>query len=83
MTSTVFDRVRSLASDIFGVSVNSLTAASSSETVDSWDSTQHLNFVLALEETFQLQLSPEETEKIHTIGDAAKLIDEKTQATSG
>lgn len=79
----MFDRVRGLASDIFGVPATALTATSSSETVESWDSTQHLNFVLALEETFQLQLSPEETEKIHTIGDAANLIEEKTQAASG
>lgn len=79
----MFDRVRTLASDIFGVPAGSLSAASSSETVDAWDSTQHLNFILALEETFQLQLSPEETEKIHTIGDAVKLIEEKTQAASG
>lgn len=83
MTAAVFERVRSIASDVFGVSAEEISAASSPETVEHWDSTQHLNFVLALEETFQFQLSPEETERIHTIGDAVKLMEEKLQAAGG
>jgi acyl carrier protein len=40
-----------------------------------------LNLVLALEEKFNLQLSPEEIEDLKSIGDAAKLIESKLQAT--
>lgn len=81
MTTSVFDRVRSIASDLFGVPPDALSADSSPETVERWDSTQHLSFVLALEDTFHLQLSPEETEKIRTIGEAAKLIEERLPVT--
>ena len=77
MTTTVFERVRSVASDVFGVAPEGISASSSSENVDRWDSIQHLSFVLALEETFQLQLSPEETERIRKVGDAVRLIEEK------
>ena len=83
MTATVFERVRLIASDLFGVVPDALSADSSPENVERWDSTQHLNFVLALEDTFQLQLSPEETERIRTIGDAAKLIEEKVAVAGG
>lgn len=80
MTTTIFDRVRSIASDVFGVPPESISADSSPENMEHWDSTKHLTFILALEETFQLQLSPEETERIHAIGDAARLIAEKLPA---
>lgn len=83
MTATVFERVRVIASDVFGLPSEEILATSSPENVDAWDSTQHLNFVLALEETFQLQLSPDEMEKIRTVSDAATLIGEKLRAANG
>jgi acyl carrier protein len=81
LTTSVFDRVRSIASDLFGVPPDGLSSHSSPEIVERWDSTQHLSFVLALEDTFHLQLSPEETERIRTIGEAAKLIEERLSVT--
>ena len=74
MTSTILDQVRSVASDLFSIPINRITAESSPETIETWDSTQHLNFVLALEEKFGLQLSPEEMEQMQNIGEAAKLV---------
>lgn len=80
MTAT-FEQVRSIASDIFGIPVDKITASSSPQTIENWDSIQHLNLVLALEEKFNLQLSPEEIEEIKSIGAGAKLIESKMQAT--
>jgi acyl carrier protein len=77
LSATVFERVIVIASDVFEIPPKTISATSSPENIDHWDSTQHLHFVLALEEAFQLQLSPEETEKIRTVGDAVKIIDEK------
>jgi acyl carrier protein len=76
-----FDEVRDVASDIMGVPATRLSPASSPATVESWDSVQHLNLVLALEEKFSLQLSPEEIEQMKTLGDTAKLIESKLQAS--
>jgi acyl carrier protein len=81
LTATTFEQVRNIASDIFGIPPEKITAESSPQTVESWDSIQHLNLVLALEEKFNLQLSPEEIEDLKSIGDAAKLIESKLQAT--
>jgi acyl carrier protein len=69
-----------MASDIFGVSADKITAASTPETIETWDSIQHLNLVLALEEKFGLQLSPEEIEQMKSIGDVIKLVEGKLQA---
>ena len=81
MNPAVFDQIRMMASDLFGVAKESITASSSPETLENWDSVQHLNLVLALEEKFGLQLSPEEVEQMKSIGDTAKLIENKLQAT--
>jgi acyl carrier protein len=79
--TATFEQVRDIASDIFGIPADTITPASSPQTIDNWDSIQHLNLILALEEKFNLQLSPEEIEEIKSIGAAAKLIESKLQAT--
>jgi acyl carrier protein len=79
LTLTILDQVRGVASDLFGVPVHRIVAESSPEMIEAWDSTQHLNFVLALEEKFGLQLSPEEVEQMRNVGEAARLVESKLQ----
>ncbi len=79
MTSSILDQVRGVASDLFSVPMDRITANSSPDTIDTWDSIQHLNFVLALEEKFGFQLSPEEMEQMRSVGEAANLIQGKEQ----
>lgn len=75
--------MRNIASDLFGIPRETITLASAPENVEQWDSTQHLNFVLSLEEAFQLQLSPEETERMRTIGHVVEVIEEKMKVVGG
>ena len=81
MTTSTFDRVRSIASDIFAVPADAITAESSPETIENWDSMQHLNLVLAIEEKFGVQLDPEDIEKMKNIGAVAAVV-EKLQSTT-
>jgi acyl carrier protein len=81
LTTSVFESIQNIAADLFDTRADSITAASSPENIEAWDSIQHLNLVLALEEKFELQLSPEEIEKMRTIGDVTKLVESKLQAT--
>jgi len=76
----VFDQIRTMASDLFGVPADRIGPASSPQTIETWDSIQHLNLVLALEERFGLQLSPEEIEQMKSVGETAKMIASKLQA---
>lgn len=80
MTSPAFEQVRSIAADIFAVSPERITPQSSPENVEAWDSTQHLSFVLALEERFNLQFSPEEMEQMRDVGATVTVIEGKLQA---
>ena len=81
MTESTFDQVRSIASDIFGIPADKVTAESSPETIENWDSMQHLNLVLAIEEKFAVQLEPEDIEQMKNIGAVAALV-EKLQSAA-
>jgi acyl carrier protein len=80
LTSTVFDQVQTIACDLFGVSRDRISAASTPETIETWDSIQHLNLVLALEEKFAVQLSPEEIDEMKSIGAVVTVIEGKLRA---
>ena len=75
MTSSTFEQVRNLASDIFGIPADKITAESSPETIENWDSMQHLNLVLAIEEKFGVQLEPEDIEQMKSIGAVAATVE--------
>jgi acyl carrier protein len=81
LTASTFEQVRNVASDIFGIPANQVTAESSPETIDNWDSMQHLNLVLAIEEKFGVQLDPEDIEEMKNIGAVAALV-EKLQSAA-
>jgi acyl carrier protein len=81
LIASTFEQVRGIASDIFGIPAAKITAESSPETIENWDSMQHLNLVLAVEEKFGVQLAPEDIEQMKTIGAVAALV-EKLQSAA-
>jgi len=81
LTANIFEQVRSVASDIFGIPADKITAESSPETIENWDSMQHLNLVLAIEEKFGVQFEPEDIEQMRNLGAVAALV-EKLQSAA-
>jgi acyl carrier protein len=81
LTASTFEQVRTVASDIFGIPPEKITAESSPETIENWDSMQHLNLVLAVEEKFGVQLDPEDIEQMKNIGAVAKLVENLQSAS--
>lgn len=67
--------VLQIAADVFSVPASSLSAESSPESVEAWDSVQHLNLVMALEEKFGLQFDPEAYDGMKSLGHIAELVD--------
>jgi acyl carrier protein len=72
-------KVLALAANVFEVQESSLAAPSSPDTIESWDSLHHLTFVVALEQEFSIQFSPEEIEQLLSIELAAALVEEKAK----
>lgn len=72
-----FEDVRAIAADIFQVAARRITLQSSPDTIESWDSLQHLNLILALEQSFGLEFEPEEIERMTSIGAILAILEEK------
>jgi acyl carrier protein len=77
MKDQVFEKVRRLASDLFDVPAAQITAESSPATLENWDSVQHLNLILALEEEFGVKFEPEDMENMQTIGQVTQAVTNK------
>jgi acyl carrier protein len=71
MDEQVLSRVCEIAGDIMQAEV---TPESSPESVESWDSVQHLNLVLALEEEYGIQFLPEEMDQAKTVRGLAQVV---------
>jgi acyl carrier protein len=77
MSDTILDEVRRIAGDVLGVPSDQVTAASSRDTLPSWDSLAHVNLVLALEQRFGVQFLPEEMMEMLNIDLVAMILSEK------
>jgi len=77
MTSPVFERVREIAANVLKLPGSQITAQSSPETIASWDSIQHLNLILALEQEFGCQFEPEEIDQMNSIDRIHRVVQNK------
>ena len=80
MNDGLLDKVRHAVSDVFGVPAGEVTADSSPQSVESWDSMGHLNLILALEQSFGVQFSPEEIAAMTSVRLAAETLSRKGAA---
>ena len=78
----MLEKVLAIAADVFQVDMSRITPASTPDSIETWDSLNHLSFVVALEQEFGVQISPEEIEQLLSLELAAALMEEKVQACS-
>jgi acyl carrier protein len=79
VAQSTIERLRNIASDVLGVEPHSLSPESGPENVEAWDSVQHLNLVLALEQEYDLQFEPAEVESMKNLGAIAACLDRRAQ----
>ncbi len=75
----MLDRVRRIVADVFAVPIEQVAPNTSPDSIETWDSIQHLNLVLAVEQEFEVQFTPEEIEQLLSVELIADLIAEKVQ----
>ena len=74
MTDRLLEQVCQIVSDVFAVPLEQVDANSSPETIEAWDSMEHLNLVLAVEGRFNLQFTPEEMEQMRTVDQIVTIL---------
>jgi len=82
MTQAVLDQVRTLAADLFSMPPEAITPEASPETIEQWDSMQHLNLILELEMTFGMKFTTREQAEMLSIGAVVTTIEKKLSRAS-
>jgi acyl carrier protein len=62
-----FVDVRELMSDVFQIPEEEITRTTSQRDLENWDSLAHLNFMLSLEEKFELNLDVEDLKSLISV----------------
>jgi acyl carrier protein len=81
VSGSVWEQVAGIASDILGVAKSSLDRNTGPEQIETWDSVEHLNLVMAVESQFSLQFTPEEMDRMTTLGRMAEIVEARVGGT--
>ena len=61
-------KLREIMEAVLGVDASGFSDADSPQTIPQWDSVTHLQLMLALEEEFGVQFSPDEMAQLASVG---------------
>ena len=73
-----YEQLTSIFRDIFDDDSIVLTPETSAADIDSWDSFNHINLVVAIQKAFHVKFSTAELEKLGSVGDIVALIQQKS-----
>jgi acyl carrier protein len=73
----IFEKIKKIVMEQLGVELDKVTMEASFTDDLGADSLDAVEFVMALEETFDMEIPDEDAEKIKTIGDAVKYVSDK------
>lgn len=77
MAEDTFERVKSLILEQQDVDPDEVTLEAGIKEDLGFDSLDVVDFIMALEQEFDLEIEDEEAEKVTTVGDIVKFIEEK------
>ena len=72
--------LRAVFGDVLGCDVSALTDDASPSSVKGWDSVNHMQLLLAVEEAFGVQFQPEEFASLTTFGALRRRLTDGTSA---
>ncbi len=64
MSNKIEDRVKNVMSAVFGIRPEEINKESSLDTIESWDSLNHMNLIISLEEEFNIRFEESEIETV-------------------
>lgn len=80
---SVLVEIRQFVAMHFGGDATQLQETTLREDVDGWDSVSFPGFLLAVEDAYQISLSPEAAVEIQSIGDLARMVHGALAARDG
>jgi len=76
MAADVYDRMKKIIVEQLGVDEGDVSPTASFVEYLNADSLDLVELIMSLEEEFNLEISDEDAEKIHTVGDALEYVQE-------
>ena len=67
MSDAAVEEVRQTVAEVFAVDLEQVTADSSPESIEAWDSIGHLNLILSLEGRTGVNFDPEKVPQLTTV----------------
>jgi len=77
MNQSLEKRVCNVVADVLGLQLNEVNSDTSHEGVGNWDSLNIINLLLALEEEFAVNISPDEAVKFLSVANIVTVLKEK------
>jgi acyl carrier protein len=60
MSKSIHDRVCAVIASVFGIPIASINEGTSSNSVETWDSMNHIQLIVAIESEFEVSFEPEQ-----------------------
>jgi acyl carrier protein len=79
-TADVYAQLTTIFHDLFDDDTIVLTPELTAADVPEWDSFNHINLIVAIEQRFKLKFQTAELEQLNTVGHLAELIQQKLAA---
>lgn len=79
-TDEIIRKIADVMVDVFDVDDVYVTAATSADDIDEWDSLSHIRFIITLERLFKVKFLNEEIADLKNVGDLARVIHAKLPA---
>ena len=64
MKTEITQHVKEMMAAFFKISIDEINTASSVDTIEAWDSLNHMKLVMALEEAYDIELTEEEVAEL-------------------
>jgi acyl carrier protein len=58
------NRIKKVMSDVFNINLNLINNDSSPDNIENWDSLNHMNLIVALEEDFNIEFDDKDIENL-------------------
>lgn len=71
-------QIAQVIADVLGIPVAQVTPDRAPDNVEGWDSVQHLNLMLAIEQAVGVQLEPEDIEEMQSVGAILEIVRRKS-----
>ncbi len=76
-SNTTLDAVKETMADVFDLEDLSVTATTTAEDIEEWDSLSNIRLVVAIERRFNVKFKNSEITSLQNVGDLIRLIEAK------